>query len=40
MSGSVIDSSQACCPAPTVTVTNAGTQASRTVTDGYQGLFR
>ena len=39
MSGSVIDSSQAVLPGATVTVTNAGTQASRTVTTDANGLF-
>ena len=39
MSGSVIDSSQAVLPGATVTVTNAGTQASRTVTTDTNGLF-
>ena len=39
MSGSVVDSSQAVLPGASVTVTNEGTQASRTVTTDASGVF-
>jgi hypothetical protein len=39
MSGSVLDSSESVLPGATVTVVNAGTQASRTVTTDSNGVF-
>ena len=39
MSGSVVDTSQAVLPGASVTVTNAGTQAARTVNTDANGLF-